>query len=196
MAAMSRLPKPTPDDLDPAQRELYDEITGGPRAAGPQRFALTDDTGALNGPFNAMLVAPPVGQALQRLGAAIRYETSLGDRVRELAILAVAGHRDSAFEQYSHEPHARAAGITEPQLEALREGSLPELDDDVERAALRFVLALLRHGDVGDAAYTEIISTIGNRMAVELATLVGYYTTLALQLRVFRVSVPAGSGSR
>ncbi|MEU8637763.1 carboxymuconolactone decarboxylase family protein [Amycolatopsis sp. NPDC048633] len=193
---MSRLPHLTPDELDPEQRALYDTITGGPRAAGPQRFSLVDAAGALTGPFNAMLVAPPAGQALQGLGAAIRYETTLTDRVRELAILAVAARWDCAFERHAHEPHARAAGITETQLEAVRARALPELADETERAALRLVFSMLGEEDVDDVTYAETVPIIGNRMAVELTTLVGYYATLALQLRVFRVADPAGSGPR
>lgn len=187
---MGRLPHLTPDELDPAQRALYDEIVGGPRAAGPQRFPLADDAGRLTGPFNAMLVAPPAGQALQGLGAAIRYETALGDRIRELAILAVAARWDCAFERYAHEPHARAAGITEDQVEAVRGFAMPELADETERAALRLVFSMLRDGDVDDVTYAETVPIIGNRMVVELTALVGYYSTLALQLRVFRVTDP------
>ena len=65
-----RLPWPTPDELDEPRRAVYDAIAGGPRAAGPQAFRLTDDDGRLEGPFNAMLVSPGVGLALQELGAA------------------------------------------------------------------------------------------------------------------------------
>ncbi|MCS7478455.1 carboxymuconolactone decarboxylase family protein [Umezawaea endophytica] len=187
---MTRLPRSTPADLDPAQRELYDAITGGPRAAGPQPVPLTDDAGALNGPFNAMLVAPPVGQALQGLGAAIRYRTTLSDRVREMAILAVATRWDSEFERYAHEPVAKLAGVTEDQLDALRRSTVPDLPDD-ERQALTVVFALLRDGDVDDATYAEAVSAIGARAVFELTALVGYYATLALQLRVFRVTAPA-----
>jgi hypothetical protein len=99
-----------PADLDDQQRALYDAIAGGPRAAGPRLFALTDAAGRLNGPFNAMLFAPEVGTALQDLGAAIRYRSSLTARIREMAILAVAAHWDSAFERYAHEAVGRAAG--------------------------------------------------------------------------------------
>jgi 4-carboxymuconolactone decarboxylase len=196
MAGMSRLPHLTPADLDPEQRALYNTITGGPRAAGPQRFSLVDDAGVLTGPFNAMLLAPPAGQALQGLGAAIRYETTLTDRVRELAILAVAARWDCAFERHAHEPHARAAGITEAQLDVLRGFELPDLADETERAALRLVFSMLREVDVDDVTYAETVPIIGNRMAVELTTLVGYYATLALQLRVFRVTDPGGSRHR
>ena len=68
-----RLPQLTPAELPVEQRRLYDAIVGGPRAAGPQLFELSDEQGRLNGPFGAMLLSPPVGGALQSLGAAIRY---------------------------------------------------------------------------------------------------------------------------
>ncbi|WP_290050043.1 carboxymuconolactone decarboxylase family protein [Amycolatopsis solani] len=178
---MTRLPRLTPADLSADQRELYEAIAGGPRTGGP--FPLIDADDSLTGPFNAMLFSPPVGEALQRLGAAVRYETALTDRVRELAILAVAARWDCAFERYAHEPAARAAGVTEAHLDGL-DGL-----DPAETAALRFVMALL-DGDVDDVTYAETVPTIGNGVAVELTTLVGYYATLALQLRVFRVTVP------
>ncbi|OPC84669.1 carboxymuconolactone decarboxylase [Embleya scabrispora] len=191
---MSRLPLFHPDALDASQRELYDAITNGPRAAEPPWFALTDEAGRLAGPFNAMLVAPPLGTALQGLGAAIRYATTLSPRVRELAILAVAAHWDCAFERHAHEPIARAHGITEEQLGSLRSRFVPELDDAGEHAALRLVFALLRDGDADDDTYTDAASTLGDRMVFELTTLVGYYATLALQLRAFRIAAPAEDG--
>ncbi|MFI6028059.1 carboxymuconolactone decarboxylase family protein [Amycolatopsis magusensis] len=186
---MSRLPRLSPAGLDDDQRALYDAITTGPRAGGP--FPLTGTGGALTGPFNAMLFAPPAGQALQRLGAAMRYETVLGARIRELAILAVAAHHECDFERYAHTPAARAAGATDAHLAAVAALSVPDDLDGIESAALRLVLALLADGDLDDVTYAELVPIIGNRVAVELTTLVGYYTTLALQLRVFRVPLPA-----
>ena len=98
----ARLPNPTPDELSPEQRALYDEIAGGPRSAGPRLFELVDQAGRLNGPFGIMLHSPAVGSALQALGAAVRYRSVLPDRIRELAVLAVAAHWTSEFELYAH----------------------------------------------------------------------------------------------
>ncbi|MGW0661028.1 carboxymuconolactone decarboxylase family protein [Streptodolium elevatio] len=193
---MSRLPLFDPGGLDEPQRELYDTITGGPRAADPSGFALTDETGRLAGPFNAMLLAPPLGTALQGLGAAVRYATTLSPRVRELAILAVAAHWDCAFERYAHEPVARAYRVTDEQLSALRGGQIPELADATEHTALRLVLALLREGDADDDTYAGAVSVLDDRTVFELTTLVGYYATLALQMRAFRVTAPGEDGPR
>ena len=45
-------------------------------------------------------------------------------------------------------------------------------------------------GDLDDAEYAEAVGHLGPSGLFELLTLVGYYATLALQLRVFRVPAP------
>src|SRR4029077_131361 len=116
----ARLPKFEPPALDAEQRSLYDAIAGGRRAQGPQLFRLADADGRLEGPFNAFLLQPRLGAALQALGSSVRYDTGLDDRCREIAILTVAAHWHSDFEWYAHEAVARAAGLTTPQLAAIR----------------------------------------------------------------------------
>jgi 4-carboxymuconolactone decarboxylase len=185
-----RLPLLDPRELDPEQQALYTEITGGPRAAGPQLFALTDAEGRLNGPFNAMLFSPGVGRALQALGTAIRYGTDLTPRTREIAILVVAAAWDSAFERYAHEPVGRAAGLSEAEVRALREGADPGLTDPSEHAAWSVARALSEHHHLDDAWYAAARDALGERALFELSTLVGYYATLALQLRLFDVGGP------
>ena len=186
-----RLPPLPPERLDPAQRALYDEITGGPRATGPQLFELTDGLGRLNGPFGIMLHSPAVGSALQAVGAAVRYRSVLTDRVREAAILAVAARWDSDFERYAHVPLALHVGLTEAEVAAVLTGAEVPFEDPAERAALRVVRALLESSDLTDEEYGAGREAIGEQGLVELTTLVGYYATLALQLRVFRVGVPS-----
>lgn len=185
-----RLPRLTPDQLRPEQKALYDQITGGPRSAGPQLFELVDALGRLNGPFGVMLHSPAVGGALQELGAAVRYRSVLSDRIREMAILAVAAYWSSAFEEYAHQPLARRAGLTDAQIDGLAAGADVPLGDPAEAACLRVVRALLRTSDLADEEYAEAQRLVGDQAMVELTTLVGYYATLALQLRVFRVAVP------
>ena len=190
LCRMMRLHNPTPVELSAEQRALYDEIAGGPRSAGPQLFELVDRQGRLNGPFGIMLHSPAVGSALQAVGAAVRYRSVLTDRVRELAILTVAAHWGSDFELYAHVPLARHAGLTEAEIAALAAGEHLTLEDPAERAVLRVARALLRASDLTDEEYAVGRDAIGEQGMVELTTLVGYYATLALQLRVFRVGVP------
>lgn len=174
-----------PEKLDDAQRALYDAIVGGPRAQGPQHFALTREDGSLRGPFDALLLAPALGTALQAVGAAIRYQGSLSPREREIAILLVAAHWDSAFEREAHEAVGRSVGLTDDELRALRTGDLSPFTG-VEGVVAR-VTAQLTEGDLDDDTWNEASTALGPAAVFELSTLVGYYATLALQLRVFRV---------
>jgi 4-carboxymuconolactone decarboxylase len=182
--------------LDPAtlrddQSALYAEITTGPRAHGPQHFPLRDESGALLGPFNAFLLSPALGGSLQALGAAVRYSTDLTPRARELAILVVAAAWNSAFERDAHESVGRAAGLTDSELADIRDGRVPDSLDDRERAVVEVCMALTS-GDIDDDTWNDGAIVLGNATVFELSTLVGYYATLALQLRIFRVDGPQG----
>ncbi len=185
----ARIPKLNPSSLDDEQRSLYDAIAGGRRAQGPQLFRLVDADGCLEGPFNAFLLQPRLGSALQALGSAVRYDTGLDDRCREIAILVVAAQWQSAFEWYAHEAVARAVGLGDAELAAIRDGRHAALAGR-EAVVARTVAALVARGDLDDAEYREAAGQVGTAGLFELLTLVGYYATLALQLRVLRVPAP------
>jgi 4-carboxymuconolactone decarboxylase len=182
----TRLAALHPSDLNPAQREVYAAITGGPGGG------VTDAEGRLLGPFNAMLHSPAVGLPLQELGAALRFRTGFSTREREIATLVVAAHWRSDFEWHAHERIGRDAGLAEHELDALRAGADPGLADARERAVWAAARRLVTGGDLDDGGYAEAAAALGERLLVELTALVGYYGTLALQLRIFRVGVPDG----
>ena len=182
-----RLAALSSDTMSPEQVGLYREILSGPRGQGPRAVLLATGAGGLAGPFNAMLYAPEVGRSLQELGTAIRFRTELTPRIRETAILVVAQAWDSAYERSSHEPIGRDAGLTEPEIEALRAGTDPGFADEPERVAYQVARALTGPADLDDEQYATATATLGEQALVELSTLVGYYATLALQLRIFRV---------
>ncbi|WP_231248661.1 carboxymuconolactone decarboxylase family protein [Nocardioides furvisabuli] len=185
-----RLPDLDPADLTDAQRALRARIIGGPRGSGTQHFPLTTPDGALTGPFQVMLHEPALGAPLQELGSAVRYATGLSDRVREIAILAVAAATDSAFEQWAHARIGRAAGLHDTELAALAEGRFTS-DDAIEQTAYDFCRRLLQDtSHVDDEVYARLHTAIGTTTITELVVLVGYYRTLAQLLDVFDVGVP------
>lgn len=190
MSDAPRIAKLTPARLTADQRVVYDAIAGGPRAQGPQLFRLTDEDGGLEGPFNAFLLQPGLGLALQELGAAVRYRTGLSDRAREIAILVVAAVHDSDFELYAHEAVGRHLGLTDDELRALRTHDFTPFAD-TERVVATTTHALSVHGDLDDDEYAAAVDALGEAGIFELLTLVGYYGTLALQLRVLRVPAPS-----
>jgi 4-carboxymuconolactone decarboxylase len=187
-----RIPWLRPDDLDPRQRRLYDQITSSRAAGGARRTPLIDTHGRLEGPFNAMLLQPGLGQILQELGAAIRYSGELPDRARELAILEVARIRQSAYEWFAHEPSGRAAGLDEAELAALRSGATAPSLSPPEALIRETVRSLVLARDLPDSLFEQIEREVGPEILFELLTLVGYYDFLALSLETLRVPLPDG----
>lgn len=185
-----RLRRLTQTELDEPQAEVRASIVGGPRATGPQAFPLTAPDGTLHGPFGIMLHAPQIGAALQELGSAIRYRTSMSARVREVAILQVAVATGSQFEWWAHERVGRMVGLTELELTRLALGAPLSLPAD-EQAAHDFVSAVLRGPTISTADYEAAEQALGAVALVELTVLIGYYRLLSDAMHVFAVGAPS-----
>ena len=179
-----------PADLDPAQRALYEAITGGPRASQAGTVPIVDESGRLLGPFAVMLLTPEVGDAMQQVGAKIRFSRALTGRERELAILAVAGELRSGFERLAHEPAALKLGLSQAQVNSVLSGQVPDglSSDEALICGLARVMAAERN--LNDQDYEAGLAALGQERLAELTWLVGYYSALALSLAVFRPVLP------
>jgi alkylhydroperoxidase family enzyme len=176
--------------MTPQQRELYERLTTGPRAQSAN-LPLAGGDAPVIGPAVVWLARPPLGLAVERLGAAVRFESLFTPRQREIATLLVANHHDSAFERYAHERLARTAGLSDDEVAALATGTPPPLTDEVEQTVAATTVLLLETGQLTDADYDAAVRVLGVERLVELVTLVGYYGLLALQLRVFQIAPPS-----
>jgi alkylhydroperoxidase family enzyme len=185
-----RLDLIAPADLDDAQRAVYEAITGGPRASQAGTVPIVDEAARLLGPFAVMLLTPEVGNAMQQVGAKIRFSTALTARERELAILAVAGVLRSDFERLSHEPAALRAGLTRAQVNAVLSGQVPEGLTGHEPLIARLAQVMAAERNLADEDYAAGVAALGKERLAELTWLVGYYSALALSLAVFRPRIP------
>lgn len=181
-------------DMDAAQRAVYDAITGGPRASQAGTVPITDAAGRLVGPFAVMLLSPEVGNAVQQVGAKIRFATQLSGRERELAILTVAGELRCDFERLAHEPAARGLGLDQAQIAAALAGLMPDGLTEDEAMVCRLARVMTADRQLPDEDYAAGLAMLGTARLAELTWLVGYYSALALALAVFRPVLPAGFG--
>jgi alkylhydroperoxidase family enzyme len=185
-----RLDLIAPADLDDAQRAVYDAITGGPRASQAGTVPVTDSAGRLLGPFAVMLLTPAVGDAMQQVGAKIRFAAALTATERELAILTVAGHLRSDFERLAHEPAARSVGLTQAQVNAALTGRVPDGLTESEALVCRLARVMSAERTLPDSDYDAGLEVLGRERLADLTWLVGYYSALALSLAVFRPFLP------
>jgi 4-carboxymuconolactone decarboxylase len=178
-----RAPWLAPDELTAAQREYYDRLTAGPRDAA----SLTDAHGRLYGAFNARLLDPQIGTAIQELGAALRFGTALTDREREIVILSVARSERANYEWIAHVKVARRIGMSQTELDALLAGACAATFSDSEVATLNATSALVEHHDLDDDVFAATRDAIGLVKIFDIVSLVGHYQHTALAMRVWRV---------
>jgi 4-carboxymuconolactone decarboxylase len=176
---MARLNPLPPEAMSEAQRRIVAEISAGPR-------------GGVYGPLLAWLRSPELCDRGQRLGEFCRFNSSLPPKLSELAILVTARHWRAQFEWYAHAPIARAAGVSEAVIEAIRERRVPELDDPDQSLVYRFATEYYARHRIGDALYAEAVSRLGERGVVDLVGIMGYYGLIAMTLNVFEIPLPAG----
>ena len=184
---MPRLTPIQPEAMSEAQRALYEAILGGKRGPG-----MRGEDGALIGPFNAMLRNPHVGDRVQRLGEALRFDTSLSRNVIEVATLVVGSHWRAQFEWWAHERLAKQAGVSEAVISAIKQGERPNFSNDDEAAAYDAASELYRSQRLTDATYANAVQRFGETGMFELIALVGYYSLVSLLLNGFEVPLPAG----
>lgn len=150
--------------------------------------ALTDEHGDLLGPFACLPFSADVGEAVQAVGAALHHRRSLSPAWAEAAILEVAVHWRADYIWQVHSSAAlREGALTAAEVQCIGAGDVPSADVGL---SVTFARRLLAAEDVGDDVYEQIVTAVGQRAAVELTILVGYYATLAMLVATFRT--PAG----
>ena len=177
-----RLPPIAEDRLTAEQQALMSAIASGPRG----QFKM-------GGPFFCYLHSPAFGELAQKLGAHLRFGTSIAPRLSEFAILTTARQWRAQYEWAAHEPQALRAGVKPATIKALQAGREPKSAPKDERAIYAFVQEVFRNGRAGDRAYKSVQAILGDAGMVELVGLLGYYSMVAMTLNVFRMPVPDGT---
>ena len=176
----ARINFPMPEDMNTAQRQVYDQIVSGPR-------------GTLVGPLRAALLNPTLADRWQRLGQVLRFETSLPAALNELAILVTARRWNSDLEWAIHLRDAERAGLNRTYATAILACRAPDFGDDAPaREVYEFARQIVETGHVDDAAYNDVLARWGEVGAVELTAVVGYYSMVAMTLNAHRIPLPDG----
>jgi 4-carboxymuconolactone decarboxylase len=175
-----RLPALDPATLTPEQQRVYGEIAAA-------------HTGNVRGPWAIGLRVPEVADHLHQLYERLARDSKLGQRLYELIVLVVARHWTAQFAWQTHEKNALAAGIAPATVDAIRERRTPRFERDDERIAYDTVTELSTSRALSDASYANAQAFFGDDLLVELISVAGLYTMVAMLLNAFDAPVPAGA---
>ncbi len=125
--------------------------------------------------YRLLLHSPAIAEAWFGLNNAVRWQTELDGRLRELVIIRVAHLCHAPYILRQHVPKlAEAEGVSLAECEALANWRDSNLFSDRERAALAYV-DVVTANIASDAAMAEAAALFDERQLVELTVLTGAY---------------------
>ena len=175
---MARLPLASRENVPEDQRAAFDELVKGYGAV-PR-----------HGPSSVIINVPKAQQHVNALNKYLRTESSLPKKIQELAMLVTARELDCQYVWNAHAASARAAGVGDAIVDALRDRKeLPKLADE-ETAVVRFGQEFFRTHRVSRGTFQLALERLGQQGAIELALFLGNYASLALLVNSFDGDLP------
>src|ERR1700749_4019263 len=101
-----RLKQLSPSEMSNDQKAICEE-------------SLASKRGTVTPPLRAWIHAPELARHANRLGAFLRYDTTLTPRLSELAILVTARHWSAQYEWYAHKKMALKTSLDPQIIEAI-----------------------------------------------------------------------------
>ena len=174
---MNRILEIPPEKLSPEQTTVFNQLVAG--------------RGRILGPYKIWIHSPTVASGMEHLGTFLNKRSSLSKREVEIGILVIANHWDADYVRQAHIREGKAAGLTQETIDAVLAGGDPKFADAHERAVYEFARAMASRSKLSDTEFAHFEGILGRAGVAEVLTLLGYYTSVALAMKVHDVPVTA-----
>jgi 4-carboxymuconolactone decarboxylase len=180
----NRLPLIQRESLDEAGKALYDKTDADARSG---RSLV-----GFQGPNGIALYSPRVADSDQRKNDYLRFESPLGRRFYELAILVTARELDQQFEWTAHEPAALGAGVEPAVIDVVKyrrplAGLQPK-----DAAIIQLGRELVGRRAVAPGTFAEALRLFGAQYLVDVVSVIGHYSAVAVLLNAFDQQLAPG----
>ena len=152
-----------PAKLDANGRAIFEHLKAHRAAQGAP----------FSGPYLALMNHPDLAEKIEALGFFLKFDGALPREIYQFVVLYVAVACGADFEWHDHVEHARAAGIPEAVIDAVRSRS--KIVEEPYATALPVICAAFQWQDVPQAAQEAAIARFGIKAFVELVVVTGFY---------------------
>ena len=129
---------------------------------------------------------PDLTKAYLGFNVYLLFRSTLPARLREVAVLRVAHRRDCAYEWDHHVEMAKAEGLTDADVEAIRNGGANE---DLDRLAVQATDELEDKSNLTDETWAALGEHLSERQRMDFVFTVGAYGMLAMAFNTFGVQL-------
>jgi len=163
---MARMKEIKPEEFDAPVRALGEKI-------------VKTRGGTIQGPWAHMLRSPKLAEKAAAYSDLFRTELSLPLNLVQLAVIMAARHWNAAYVWNAQAPRAKAAGVSEAAIEAIRAKKSPSFADPAEKAVYDLFSELYGKQSVSDATYEAATEALGEKGLVEILNVAGFYSIVA-----------------
>ena len=175
----NRLPLIKREELSEEDRKLYD------MAAGDTRSRV-----GLRGPAGIRLYSPRLTEAARQGNEYLRFNSGLGARLSELAILVTARELDHQFEWTAHEPAGLKAGLEPAIIDIVKYRKPLTGLGEKEAAIIRLGREAVGKRKVSSDTFARALKLFGKENLVNLVSLMGQYSATSILLNTFDQHLP------
>ena len=176
---MARMQELTPQDLDDKTRELG------------ERIAKTRG-GSIQGPWAHMLRNPELAARAAHYSDFFGEGLSIPRKLALLAVIMTARHWNAGYVWNAQTRHAKAAGISDAVIEAIRTKKTPGFSETAEEAVYRLFSEMYSRQRVDDSTYAAAVKVLGETGLIEILNYAGFYGIIASIVNVTGVALRAG----
>lgn len=129
---------------------------------------------------------PDLTKAYLGFNVYLLFRSTLPARLREVAVLRIAHRRECAYEWAHHVEMAKAEGLTDADIEAIRDG---DANDDLDRLIVRATDELEDKSNLTDETWAALGAHLTERQRMDFVFTVGAYGMLAMAFNTFGVQL-------
>lgn len=177
--SLSRVPPVKRSDLNAEGQAIYDKVAGANR------------TTPMLGPGGVSLHMPKVAQAMDILNQYLRYDSVIGRRYIEVAILVAAREFDQQYEWTFHEQAALNEAAPQLTVDAIKYNRPLAALDARDALIIRYGREILRDHRLSAATWAEAEARFTRQGALEIAAIMGDYLLAAVLLHAVDQRLPA-----
>ena len=180
----NRLPLVERESLDELGKALFDKTTADARSG--------RSLAGFQGPNGITLYSPRVADNDQRKNDYLRFDSPLGRRHYELAVLVTARELDQQFEWTAHEPAALRAGVEPAVIDVVKyrrplAGLQPK-----DAAIIQLGRELIGLHSAESSTLAEALRLFGAHDLVDVGSVMGHYSAYAVLLNAFDQQLAPG----
>ena len=169
---LSRLPPPTPQDLDEEGRKL---------------LAARKDYKPGPGPGHLTVYSPRE----LTLGIPSGTNSPVGPRYFQLAVLIIAREIDQQYEWSAHEPAGRKQGLEDSVIDVVKHNKSVAGLTDKDATLITFGRTLYREHRVSSELWKKMVGHFGRQQTVQLMMIMGDYFRVGFMMNAVDQHLPS-----